>query len=42
MSVKIKTYTGKIALKKDCKKIKNSYYLVGDTSIKNSGEYSFP
>lgn len=38
MGLKIKTYTGKTALKSDCKRIKNSYYLVGDSSIKNSGE----
>lgn len=37
----IKTYTGKTAPKSACKKIKNSYYLVGDPSIKDSGECYF-
>ncbi|AGO48930.1 amidoligase enzyme [Cellulophaga phage phi14:2] len=37
----VKTYTGKTAPKSKCKRIKNSYYLVGDPSVKDSGECYF-
>jgi len=34
----IKTFTGKKAKRSDCKRIRGQYYLVGDVSIKDSGE----